>query len=91
MGGVVHRALEAELRAHLAAVPDFAAANPTYDVSASFGRCADHLVEMATKAGADVVITGMQQRSTLGRIWHGSISWGVMQSSPMSVLCVSTP
>ena len=54
------------------------------------GRVADHLVQIAEEEGADLMVVGSHQRTPLARLWHGSISHGVIDAAPMSVLCVPT-
>jgi len=60
-------------------------------VLAGLGRPADHLAQIAKQEKADLVVVGSNQRHGLDRIWHGSISHGVIERSPASVLCVPMP
>ena len=53
-----------------------------------FGRIADHLAQIAEDEKADLLAVGSHQRSTLDRLWHGSISHGAIAGAPMSVLSV---
>jgi nucleotide-binding universal stress UspA family protein len=53
------------------------------------GRPADHLVALATDAKADVVVVGAHQRTLISRVWHGSVSRGVIDQAPMNVVCVT--
>jgi nucleotide-binding universal stress UspA family protein len=55
------------------------------------GRPADHLVSIAESARADLVVVGANQRTLLGRFWHGSVSRGVIDQAPMNVVCVTGP
>jgi len=55
------------------------------------GRPADHLVSIAESAHADLVVVGANQRALLSRIWHGSVSRGVIDQAPMNVVCVTGP
>jgi nucleotide-binding universal stress UspA family protein len=55
---------------------------------ASLGNTADRLVELAQQERADLVVVGAHQRSFLGRLWHGSVSEGVLEQAPMTVACV---
>ncbi|QSQ21597.1 universal stress protein [Pyxidicoccus parkwayensis] len=53
-----------------------------------FGRPADHLLHVAHARGADVVVVGTHARGGLGRLWHGSVSAGVLRHAEQSVVCV---
>lgn len=52
------------------------------------GRIADHLIQVAEEVEADVLAVGSHKRGGFDRLWHGSVSQGVLESAPMSVLCV---
>ncbi|MBM4268266.1 MAG: universal stress protein [Deltaproteobacteria bacterium] len=52
------------------------------------GRVADHLVQIAEEEAADLLVVGSHQRTPFERLWHGSISHGVIDAASMSVLCV---
>jgi nucleotide-binding universal stress UspA family protein len=54
----------------------------------SLGRLADHLVSWAEQEQADLLVVGSHRRGPLERLWHGSVSHGVLHLSPLSVLCV---
>jgi nucleotide-binding universal stress UspA family protein len=82
----VDAAIERDLRAGLASVSGDAPME--LRIVGGLGRVADHLVEIAEDENADLVAVGSQQRTGLERLWHGSISRGVIDASPMSVLCV---
>ena len=53
-----------------------------------FGRPADHLLHVAHGRGVDLVVVGMHARGTLGRLWHGSVSAGVLRHAEQAVVCV---
>ncbi|MCY1018385.1 universal stress protein [Pyxidicoccus sp. MSG2] len=53
-----------------------------------FGRPADHLLHVAHARGADLVVVGTHARGGLGRLWHGSVSAGVLRHAEQSVACV---
>lgn len=53
-----------------------------------FGRPADHLLHVAHARGADLVVAGTHQRGGLARLWHGSVSAGVLRHAEQSVVCV---
>lgn len=55
------------------------------------GRPADHLVSLATDSRADVLVVGAHQRTLISRVWHGSVSRGVIDQAPMNVVCVTDP
>ena len=54
----------------------------------SLGRLADHLVSWAEQEQSDLLVVGSHRRGPLERLWHGSVSHGVLHLSPTSVLCV---
>ncbi len=53
-----------------------------------FGRPADHLMHVAHTRGADLMVVGTHQRSGVKRLWHGSVSAGVLRHAAQSVVCV---
>lgn len=53
-----------------------------------FGRTVDHLVSLAEEEKADLLVVGTHRREGLGRLWRGSVSYGVLDAAPMSVACV---
>ncbi|AGC49316.1 universal stress family protein [Myxococcus stipitatus DSM 14675] len=53
-----------------------------------YGRPADHLLHVALTRGADLVVVGMRSRGPVKRLWHGSISAGVLRHSEQAVVCV---
>ncbi|HEX8441189.1 universal stress protein, partial [Archangium sp.] len=53
-----------------------------------FGRPADHLLHVAHARGVDLVIVGTHQRGGIARLWHGSVSAGVLRHAEQSVACV---
>jgi nucleotide-binding universal stress UspA family protein len=80
----VERALEGEFAARLAPL----AGAVTTRLVGGLGRVADHLVQIAEEERADLVVVGNRQRSGLPRLWHGSVSHGVLDLSQTSVACV---
>lgn len=82
----VEKRLRKELGARLAALPE--ADTIVIEMIGGLGQPAEHLVTMARDAKADLVVVGSHQRSGLGWFWHGSVSYGVIDRAPMSVLCV---
>ncbi|MFP2929259.1 universal stress protein [Pyxidicoccus sp. 3LG] len=53
-----------------------------------FGRPADHLLHVAHARGVDLVVVGMHARGTVSRLWHGSVSAGVLRHAEQAVVCV---
>ncbi|MFP2962847.1 universal stress protein, partial [Myxococcus sp. 1LA] len=53
-----------------------------------FGRPADHLMHVAHTRGVDLMVVGTHQRSGVKRLWHGSVSAGVLRHAAQSVVCV---
>jgi nucleotide-binding universal stress UspA family protein len=80
----VEQALERECAERLAPLAGAA----TTRLVGGLGRVADHLVQIAAEERADLVVVGHRQRSGLPRLWHGSVSHGVLDLAPTSVVCV---
>jgi nucleotide-binding universal stress UspA family protein len=80
----VEQALERECKERLAPL----AGQVTTRLLGGLGRVADHLVQIAVEERADLVVVGNRQRSGLQRLWHGSVSHGVLELAPTSVACV---
>ncbi|MCP3137242.1 universal stress protein [Pyxidicoccus xibeiensis] len=53
-----------------------------------YGRPADHLLHVAHGRGVDLVVVGMHPRGTVSRLWHGSVSAGVLRRAEQAVACV---
>jgi nucleotide-binding universal stress UspA family protein len=53
-----------------------------------YGRPADHLLHVAHARQADLVVVGTHVRGGLARLWHGSVSAGVLRHAEQSVVCV---
>lgn len=53
-----------------------------------YGRPADHLLHVAHGRGVDLMVVGTHARGGLGRLWHGSVSAGVLRHAEQSVVCV---
>lgn len=60
-------------------------------VRQGFGRADEHLVSLAEEARVDVLVVGSHQRSRIDRLWHGSVSRGVLHLAPMSVASIPRP
>ncbi|MEW6321363.1 MAG: universal stress protein [Acidobacteriota bacterium] len=57
-------------------------------VQAAVGRRDLELLNMAARAEADLVVTGTHQLHGLPRLWHGSVSTGLLVNASLSVACV---
>jgi nucleotide-binding universal stress UspA family protein len=55
---------------------------------ASIGRVSDHLVSVAAKLEADLLVVGSHQRNAISRLWEGSVSHGALQFIRGSVACI---
>jgi nucleotide-binding universal stress UspA family protein len=81
--------LEAELRARIGSLRK----NESLDLRmiGGLGRVADHLLQIAESNRSDLVVVGTRQETGLARIWHGSVSHGIIDLAPVSVVSVSSP
>ncbi len=52
------------------------------------GNVDAQIIELASEAGADLIVLGTHQRHGLERLWHASISRRILQAAPLSVACV---
>jgi len=82
----VDDALEAELRTHLRTLPG--GEGIELRIVGGLGRIADHLCEIAAEERAELIVVGSHQRAGFERMWHGSVSRGVIDEAPVSVLSV---
>lgn len=57
-------------------------------IEKGWGRSDAHLIEVARKQRADLIVVGTHQRHGLGRVGHPSVSRGVLHYAPMNVACV---
>lgn len=64
---------------------------PEIKVAAGSGRIDGRLVEMASEAQADLIVVGSHQWHGLERLWHPSVSRGILHHAPMNVACVPAP
>jgi nucleotide-binding universal stress UspA family protein len=53
-----------------------------------YGRPADHLLHVAHAHGAELTVVGMHLRGGMQRLWHGSVSEGVLRHAERSVACI---
>lgn len=63
-------------------------AAPRRVLEPSLGRVADHLVEVAERERADLLVVGTHHRRALGKMW--SVSYHALRLARMSVACVSS-
>jgi nucleotide-binding universal stress UspA family protein len=77
-------ALEAEVRALASPSPELAPVQVR--LVAGLGRPAEHLLEAAEEARADLLVVGSHQRRALGKLW--SVSHVALRLAPVSVACV---
>ncbi len=59
-------------------------------IRSGLGRPADHLLQIATEEGVDLLIVGTHQRTGLSKLWHGSVSHDILRFAKTSVACVPT-
>ncbi len=57
-------------------------------VESSWGRPDSSLVEMAKSEGAELIVVGSHQRHGLAKLWHSSVSCGVLQEAEANVLVI---
>lgn len=82
----VERVLLRELHERVGELPGEGRLEP--HLEPGFGRPADHLLHVAHSRGVDLVVVGNHQRGGLARLWHGSVSAGVLRHAEQSVACV---
>jgi nucleotide-binding universal stress UspA family protein len=82
----LEEAVANELRERVAATAPGVAA--TLRVATGWGRVAHHLIEMATRERADLVVIGTHRRRGLDRIWHGSVAVDIVANAHGNVLVV---
>ncbi len=64
---------------------------PALRVVPGSARVDAHLIQLATEAGADLLVLGVHQWHGLQRVWHASISRRILHHAPMSIACVPVP
>lgn len=82
----LQRVLERDLKARVSAI--LGDMEYSIHVSPGLGRPDFHLIQIAEREQADLIITGTHQRHGISRLWHTSTSRGVLHYAPMSVLVV---
>jgi nucleotide-binding universal stress UspA family protein len=53
-----------------------------------YGKPSEHLLHVAHARGVDLVVVGMHLRGGMRRLWHGSVSEGVLRHAEQAVVCV---
>jgi nucleotide-binding universal stress UspA family protein len=79
--------LAGELRTHIAGLA--LGCEPRLVLRGCLGRPAEHLVQMAAEAEAELLVVGNHHRRKLERAWKGSVSRGVIELAQCSVACIS--
>lgn len=59
-------------------------------VRAGLGRVEAALCDAARELSADLIVVGSHQRHGVQRVWHSSVSRGVLHHAPTNVLCVAS-
>lgn len=59
-----------------------------YHLDPGLGRPSDHLIQLAERQHADLLVVGTRQRRGFDKIRHGSVSHGVLHRAPMAVVIV---
>jgi nucleotide-binding universal stress UspA family protein len=57
-------------------------------IQANWGRPDAALAEMAESAGADLIVVGSHQYHGFDRLWHASVSRGLLHHSKVNVVVV---
>jgi nucleotide-binding universal stress UspA family protein len=57
-------------------------------IQVGFGRAADHLIQLAEEEQSELLVVGTHQRKGLSKVWHGSVSQGVLHHARTSVACI---
>jgi nucleotide-binding universal stress UspA family protein len=60
----------------------------SFRVASGRGLANARLAQLASEADADLLVTGTHRRAGLERLWRGSVSRGLLHSSPCNVACV---
>jgi len=66
-------------------------AEPAIRIEPGSARVDAHLIQLATEAGADLLVLGTHQWHGLDRLRHTSISRLILRDAPMNVTCVPVP
>lgn len=85
-GQVIERELEADLADRI--LRNGGPGRIPLRIVGGLGRVCDHLAHIASEDRADVLVVGAHQRTGLRRLWHGSVSHGVVDVATMNVVVV---
>lgn len=59
-------------------------------IQQGFGRTEPHVVSLADQAGSELLVVGTHRRAGMGRLWHGSVSRGVLFLTTQNIVCAPT-
>lgn len=79
------RILLRELAARVGTLPGAGAVELL--VEPSWGRVDDHVLTLASRERAELIVIGSRQEGAVERLWHGSVSAGVLRHATTNVLC----
>ncbi len=65
-----------------------AASKTAFKLEPNLGRPAERLLAIAKQNQADLLVVGSHQRSSIERLWEGSVSRGILHGAACSVACV---
>jgi nucleotide-binding universal stress UspA family protein len=82
----VQRTLERELYEHLRTQDE--SGSITLRVEPNLGRIGDRIAAIADEEHADLIVVGSHDRSSVARLWEGSVSHDTLHEARVSVACV---
>ncbi len=82
----VERVLLRELRERVGELPGEGSVE--LHLEPGYGKRSDHLLHVAHERRVDLMVVGTHQRAGLQRLWHGSVSAGVLKHAGQPVVCV---
>jgi nucleotide-binding universal stress UspA family protein len=87
----LRRELETEMQQHLAAARDEIPATVSVTTCLLHGHPTRALARFAEDGRYDLVVTGPRRTSRLGRLFHHSVTHGLLSHGTISVLAVKAP
>lgn len=81
----VARVLRLELSSRLGPLPGRGALELL--IEPTWGRVDDHILTLASRERAELIVVGNRHESAVERLWHGSVSAGVLRHATTNVLC----
>ena len=63
----------------------------TYDVEPVSTAAAEHVLDVAGRLGADLIVIGLRRRSPVGKLVMGSVSQEILLGAECPVLAVKAP